>query len=185
MLCANGLAKITDFSFATFASRLDMDPWTGRQPPGGQLVSVIEGSTLAYTSPEQRSMIAKLKERPSRHQRKILKEDWPLTPATSDLYQAALTCLEMFARSQPWLGRNSQDCAPAKLVESCARRKRAVWLVKLPASAAERWVVFGLGLAQFSGRLESNGIDGAALLRFPRLKLTDQNQLLKSRQVFA
>ena len=61
-----------------------------------------KGGTVTYMSPEQKWLLTELKKidkvLPDYAMYCAVKEEWQITPATSDLFQASLTVLEMHAR---------------------------------------------------------------------------------------
>ena len=80
-----------DFSragLAKFSHQIERDPWTGQEVDG--LAAHFEGGTPLYFGPEQRWLTGMLKGK-SRDEVDKLKHEWQLTPATSDLLQAAVT----------------------------------------------------------------------------------------------
>ena len=93
MLCLDGLVKITDFGLAAFSRKLSRDPWTDAEARFGQLCARLEGGTPTYLSPEQHWLLAALAEvkEHDQHAFVALKDAWPVTPATSDLYQVRAT----------------------------------------------------------------------------------------------
>ena len=124
MMCKNGLAKIADLGLAAFSARRDKDPWTEEiklnknDQPVGVLCAQFRGGTPAYFSPQQ----VEVEEHNKKKQKKTVQDARFLTVATSDLYQAAMTIVEMHARKRPSLGASDGD-KPSKVLKWAAISK--------------------------------------------------------------
>ena len=158
MLCLNGLVKITDFGLAAFSRKQDTDPWCldrNMTDESGirqkQLCAQLEGFTITYTSPQQRWALgefAKVKEQD--HAAYLaLKQQWPVTPATSDCFAAALTVLEMHARGALWFGPGA--IAPLDAARRCAAHTPDAAVRAMQPAEAERWAAEQLGIGKLAG----------------------------------
>ena len=186
MLCLNGLVKITDFGLAAFSRKQDTDPWCldrNMTDESGirqkQLCAQLEGFTITYTSPQQRWALgefAKVKEQD--HAAYLaLKQQWPVTPATSDCFAAALTVLEMHARGALWFGPGA--IAPLDAARRCAARTPDAAVRAMQSAEAERWAVEQLGIGKLAGKIESGGIDGGQLLEISKMGFAAAKKALK------
>jgi len=181
MLCLNGLVKITDFGLAAFSRKQNTDPWCPGRDMGSeqQLCAQIEGSTITYTSPQQRWALgefAKVKEQD--HAAYLaLKQQWPVTPATSDCFAAALTVLEMHARAALWIGPVA--IAPLDAARRCAARTPDAAVRAMQPAEAERWAVEQLGIGKLAGKIESGGIDGGQLLEISKMGFAAAKKAMK------
>ena len=82
-----------------------------------------------------------------------------LTPATSDLFAAALTALAMFDQHEAWKSGDATSIATA--VDKCAARDGGVY--EWTATQVQAWAVERGGpIAEMP--FEAKGIDGAALM---------------------
>jgi hypothetical protein len=137
---------------------------------GGLLCARLEGCSLTHVSPEQvwlKAELAKVKQ----HDYAAflsLKEQWPVTPATSDLFTTSLVVLEMHARNAPWLGPGS--ISPLEAVQKCVARTPLTKVRTMDPAAAEQWIIAQLGNDKLAGKIESAGIDGAQLLEIAEVK---------------
>ena len=112
-------------------------------------------------SPEQLELRDKLVGK-SREDVAKLKDEQCLTPATSDLFQAALTVLEMFARRGIPKGLEAQH----RVLEVCVSRRPAAEVATLTPEELESWLVQDLGLTTLTGKIASNAasVDGTWML---------------------
>ena len=154
-------------AFAAFSCMIDHDPWTleDKMDTKGeptQLSARFEGGTPIYFSPEQHEIKARLAASTDRADYKHIKETLVITPATSDLYSAALLVLELYARSRGWRGHD--PLTPQEELARCCRRTQAADVKVMSAEQAESWAVEQVGQSVFSNRLRPNRIDGMALL---------------------
>ena len=161
---------------AGFSRKLEKDPWNfDKDLRGkGQLCALLEGGTVTYMSPEQKWLLSELKkfDKGSEYSAYVaLKEQWQITPAISDLFQVALTVLEMHARGSRWFGYGSITMQEA--VRECASRTPVEKVRAMSPTEAERWVVDQLGIDKLAGKIESAGIDGGKLIDLPKLSLAD------------
>ena len=161
---------------AGFSRKLEKDPWNLEKDlrGNGQLCALLEGGTVTYMSPEQKWLLSELKkfDKGSEYSAYVaLKEQWQITPAISDLFQVALTVLEMHARGSRWFGYGSITMQEA--VRECASRTPVEKVRAMSPTEAERWVVDQLGIDKLAGKIESAGIDGGKLIDLPKLSLAD------------
>ena len=161
---------------AGFSRKLEKDPWNLEKDlrGKGQLCALLEGGTVTYMSPEQKWLLSELKkfDKGSEYSAYVaLKEQWQITPAISDLFQVALTVLEMHARGSRWFGYGSITMQEA--VRECASRTPVEKVRAMSPTEAERWVVDQLGIDKLAGKIESAGIDGGKLIDLPKLSLAD------------
>ena len=180
MLCQNGLVKITDFGLAAFSRKQGNVPWCpDRKVHGGQLCAQLEGCTITYTSLQQRwarDQFAKVKEHD--HAAFLaLKFQWPVTPATSDCYAAALTVLEMHARAALWFGPSA--IAPLDAADRCAARTPEATVHSMAPAKAEQWAVEQLGIDKLAGKIESGAINGGQLLDISKMGFAAAKKALK------
>ena len=97
----------------------------------------------------------------------VVKEEWQITPATSDLFQASLTVLEMHARAARWIGVGS--IAPHEAVQENVARIPVDKVRKMNPAKAESWLVEQLGYNKLKDKIESSGIDGRQLLKIAKM----------------
>ena len=112
-----------------------------------------------------------------------LKEQWPVTPATSDLFTTSLVVLEMHARNAPWLGPGS--VSPLEAVQKCVTRTPLTKVRTMDPAAAEQWIIAQLGNDKLAGKIESAGIDGAQLLEIAEMKQKDAGVALGVKMALA
>jgi len=168
---------------AAFSSVVGIDPWTKKEHEGGLLSAQLVGGTATYFSPEQswlKAEMGKVKQHDEQAYTE-LKRNWVLTPATSDLFQAGKTVLEMHARPNKAM-KGAWKSEPLKLLRQCMSRTPAVVLRDMSSVEAEAWVVEKLGLGQFKGRFEQSALAGEQLLAFPTMSLKGQNGLIEVRE---
>ena len=134
---------------------------------------------------EQRRLLTEFKKlkATSYHEYCTLKETKQLTPATSDMFQASLTALEMHARGARWLGPGA--IMPHEAVRECASRLPASQVSAMSPPEAEEWIVVRLGNSKLTGKIESNGIDGVRLLEIAKMSQKDAATALGVKMVHA
>ena len=121
MMCSDGVVKITDFGLAAFSQKCDEDPWTRETKrkrsgePLGVLCAKFAGGTVDYLSPEQNAEL-KESEKGDKEGSRLL------TVATSDLYQAGMTILEMHAMYLPKIQDSSCASVPFDAAIRCMSR---------------------------------------------------------------
>ena len=180
MLCLDGVAKLCDFSLASFTRRVSFDPWTKSEPEGGQLCSQYTGGTVTYFSPEQIWLKGQLGTQINSEQAyHELKQTCPLTPAVCDLYAASLVVLEMHSRTGPPKNDPKNDAARIEAVHRCAARKPRETVVGLSPEETEQWLVDDLGFAKLKGRVASNNVTSEIIMKMPSLSLKEAKQELK------
>jgi len=171
-MCLNGVVKITDFGLAAFSFKRDDDPWTGEKPDGGLLCAQFEGGTFPYFSPEQRLIRTEWEKIEGEDARRVFKERGRLlTVPTSDLWQAAMTIVEMHALCLPKVGEG-WSATPFDAATWCASRTLADDVRARSPEAAERWLEEKqiLMMPKLSGKLKgklvAEGVDGAKLVEW-------------------
>ena len=125
---------------------------------------------MTYMSPEQKWLLTELKKIDKCADYAMycaVKEEWQITPATSDLFQASLTVLEMHARAARWIGVGS--IAPHEAVQENVARIPVDKVRKMNPAKAESWLVEQLGNVKLAGKIESSGIDGSRLLEIAKM----------------
>lgn len=188
---------------ATFSRKLARDPWNSNAKLGaqGQLCARLEGGTEAYFSPEQCWLWGKISKVRTEEAYINLKERWQLTPATSDLFQAALVVFEMHARKsmaglimyemqsktscwtsqafrKNWPGPGNRGWGDLVFfpqirdaLRGCLARRLVTDVAALVPEDAEQFVVEKLKFPQLGGKLLDRGVDGRRLLTY----VTDLN----------
>ena len=125
---------------------------------------------MTYMSPEQKWLLTELKKIDKCADYAmycVVKEEWQITPATSDLFQASLTVLEMHARAARWIGVGS--IAPHEAVQENVARIPVDKVRKMNPAKAESWLVEQLGYNKLKDKIESSGIDGRQLLKIAKM----------------
>ena len=142
---------------ANFA-KLEKDPWGG-EGDGVTVAEVLcttfEGGTEAYFSPEQAKMWKNEAGAPGFSRQ--------LTPATSDLWQASVTVLELFGRFPPM----APELDHAEAVYRCVNRKSQDVVLAMSPTQVERWIVDNLAFPKASG-IAARNIDGLRMLELAR-----------------
>ena len=161
---------------AGFSHKLDKDPWNQEKDLGsrGILCAHLEGGTVTYMSPEQLWVISEARKIDKATDKPIYlahKEQWQITPATSDNFQASLTVLEMHARAARWFGSGAVSRLEA--VRKCALRTPLSTVRDMTPAEAERWAVEKLGIGKLAGKIESAGINGAKMIELSSMSLSD------------
>ena len=102
---------------------------------------------------------------------RAFEDKWLLTPATSDLYQAAMTMVEAHARFLP-MARVDAPSVPQKAADRCAARTPEDVVAAFSPEEAETWLlVEKIGAPSLEeGVLVANGINGVKLLTLARAK---------------
>ena len=169
MLCLNGLVKITDFGLAGFSRVIKKDPWTKRETPTPS--ARLQGGTPDYMSPEQKWLVNELqtKARESKSEYDSLKSSWPVTPATSDIFQAAVAVLEMYSRQRVPAAADKQ----LALIAKCVARRPEADVASLSTHDTTEWLTKELGLAVLTGVVTDKRICGAQLLELLGQKLSE------------
>ena len=164
--------KITDFGLAAFSQKRDEDPWTGEAKadkhgnPFGVLCAQFEGGTPEYFSPQQRLIVAELDKVRGEEARREFSERWLLTAPTSDLYQAAMTILEMHAMFLPAPGSEFDSA------KRCASRTPTHEIRALSKEDSERWLehkqiaMLPKLKGKLEGKLVEHNVDGAKLIEW-------------------
>ena len=148
---------------AAFSRKFDKDPWNPRKDLcEGQQCATFMGGTEEYFSPQQ-TWLLKQSRSLGRDDWVEIETRWQITPATSDLYQSALTMLEAHARYLP----QTIDTAPSDAVMRCAARTPDVELERFSPEQTELWLVEKKIQLQ-PGSLVATGISGARLLELAR-----------------
>ena len=135
---------------------------------------------MTYMSPQQLWVISEAKKIDKATDRPMYlahKEQWQITPATSDLFQASLTVLEVHARAARWFGPGAVSRLEA--VRECAARVSSSSVCAMTPAEAERWAVETLGIGKLAGKIESAGIDGAKMLELSKMSLSDAKKAHK------
>jgi hypothetical protein len=101
------------------------------------------------------------------------KKAWPLTPATSDLYQASLVVLEMHFRAAPWVGGHR---TPLETFLQCKLRTPAEHVLSMTPKEAERWAVSSLGQSQLAGELVRTHTGGKRLLELAEMSAQEASR---------
>ena len=143
---------------ARFSQTNEVDPWTNKVQM--ILCARFEGGTKMYFSPEQHGLWASL-DKKRRDEVERIKAEKPLTAATSDLFQVALTVLEVHARQK--LPGDAE--AQGRMLEGCLRRTPAADVAKLSPLELEVWLVSDLGLRRLEGKVASKGVGGARMVK--------------------
>ena len=132
---------------------------------------------MTYFSPEQIWLNAQLgthaHDEASYHE---LKHNYPVTPATCDLYASMLVVLEMHSRAGPRKNDPKNKLARVEAVRHCAARKPRETAIGLSPEETEQWLVRDLGFAKLEGKVASNGVSGELIMRLPSLTLTEAKQ---------
>ena len=175
MLRSDGVVKIADFGLAAFSHRKNRDPWNVEKKVRSQLCAKLMGGTPSYFSPEQLWLFCRVQTVDGESALLELDNERMLTPATSDLFQAALTMLEAHARFLPQLhakrdGSLSADAkwVPAHAAGACAARTPRAKLATFSPEQTEDWLI-ERDIEEKSGCvvlgvLVAKGIDGAQLV---------------------
>ena len=151
-----------------------------RGPPIGVLCAHLEGGTVTYMCPEQMRVIneaKKIDKAADKSEYFELKDRLQITPATSDVFQASLTVLEMYARAARWFGPGALSRLEA--VRECALRTPVSAVCAMTPAEAERWAVGKLGIDKLAGKIESAGIDGTKMLELSKMGLSDAKKAHK------
>ena len=177
MLCNDGGVKIADFGLAAFSSKSDADPWTKRTEENGVLCATFEGGTKEYFSPEQRTIADEWTKCSAEvGARRAFRERWQLTVGTSDLYQAAMTIVEMHALELPdvkALPTSKPRVRPLDFAIRCATRTPASEILQFSPKETQKWFVDKdiLQLPKLAGKnlerkLIKEGVDGARVIHW-------------------
>ena len=142
---------------AGFSQVMEKDPWTERNYYG--LAARFAGGTPMYFSPEQH-WVRKELEHKTKDEMRPLKEKWQLTPATSDLFQVALTVAEMYERSKPPSTLEKQQGR----LRACINRKPANEVEAFTPQELEDWLVNDCGIRITRGNLGSASISVARMI---------------------
>ena len=181
MLSKDGVVKIADFGLAAFSRKKDKDPWNLEKDLGGngQLCAKMMGGTPQYFCPEQIDIFNQLPKVGGEDAQRKFDEEWMLTPASSDLYQATMTMLEAHARFLPNVRelRNAKS-SPQEPAAVVAARTPESELAKLSPEETEGWLFEKIEPQLESGVLIANGIGGTQLIELARA--SSPNDLMKS-----
>ena len=141
MMCKDGVVKVTDFGLAAYSLLRDEDPWTRKtNVKGGVLLcSSFEGGTPEYFSPEQHKISSEWEKVRGEEARDMFEDRWRLTVATSDLYQAAMTILEIHAWYLP-TSVGSSTVTPFNAAIKCAERTPKSEFVTFSPEQTEDWL---------------------------------------------
>ena len=159
---------------AAFSITLDKDPWQPERDfkgafgqSEGQLCAHLVGGTMAYMSPEQlRMMNVKRKEVECKDVDRAAESELMLTPATSDLYQAAMTMVEAHARYDvtPFVSVDKPS-APQEAADRCAARTPDSDVKAFSPEEALAWLAEKCKKSLLAeGTLVANDVGGAKLL---------------------
>ena len=179
-------ALLSFAGLAMFSQKRDKDPWTDEVPkdgsdrPIGILCARLEGGTVTYMSPQQKWVISearKINKATDKELYLTLKDLWQITPATSDFFQAGLTCLEMHARAARWFGPGC--IKPHEAVKECTSRTSTDVVSAMSPAEAERWAVEDIGVGELKGKIESNEITGAVLLDVAKMGFKQAKKAIK------
>ena len=157
---------------AAFSRKKDKDPWNLEKDlfNKGQLCAKMMGGTREYFCPEQMVLLGGLSAVGGKDAQHVFDEEWMLTPATSDLYQATMTMLEAHARFLPNV-RALRDAksSPQEPAARCAARTPESELAKMSPEQTEGWLAKMKVEPQLeNGVLISEGIAGARLIELVR-----------------
>ena len=99
--------RIIDYGLAGECQKRETDPWTGKTyKEKGKTVLLIcapfEGGTPSYMSEEVAGLRRELAAATTADEHNRIKEEKPVTAATTDIVAAALVTLELYARSNRW-----------------------------------------------------------------------------------
>ena len=176
MLHSDGVCKIIDFGLAGFSRWEDEDPWLPDEKEQRVLCARIEGGTKEYFSPEQAQLFKELKALEHEDDKAdielakaALKARRRITPATSDLYQAAQTVLEMYCRRRAPLDLGVDRKHPGGVGFSLKPKHE---IARMTAEEVEAWLVNDCNVFRCRGRIASKCADGAHLLECGRLTKT-------------
>ena len=185
MLHSDGVCKIIDFGLAGFSRWSDEDPWLASAGKQRVLCARVEGGTPLYFSPEQEGLFEQLKDESlTELARAAIKAraSSRITPATSDLFQAALTVLEMYCRPANFTAlrctaarRDRALKIPLKTLAADragrAHRKPAHEIKGMKSDQVEAWLFddCNVGFAsKWRGHIASKCEDGAHVLKCGR-----------------
>ena len=129
------------------------------------------GGTREYFCPEQMDLLVKLPAVGGEEAQRVFDEERMLTPATSDLYQVAMTMFEAHARFLPNV-RALRDAksSPQEPAFVCAARTPDSELAKLSPEQAEGWLAEKKIEPQLEkGVLIAEGIGGFRLIELARV----------------
>ena len=149
---------------AAFSRKLNKDPWNETKQLGGkgQLCARLEGGSIVYFSPEQAWLCGELEKVRTEDEYWALKNRWQITPATSDLYQAALSVYEMHAR-RLFVPLGSATGARMTMVDKCVNRLTRQQLESMAPEGVEQWAVHTLKLPVVDEKFVAKKIDGKKL----------------------
>ena len=160
---------------AAFSRKSEKDPWNSEwkdplesmRGNQGQLCANFEGGTHEYFSPQQLWWLVESKKVEGEALR-AFDEKYLLTPAVSDLYQAGITCLEMYACFLPSVTVNAPS-APKDAAARCAARTPDSEFVKFSPERTAGWLSEKkIEPPLDESMLVAKGLDGARMLKLAR-----------------
>ena len=158
---------------AAFSRKLDKDPWNPEKNlygdswnPGGQLCANLVGGTEKYFSPEQHWLLSEIRKLRDEELR-AFEDQWMITPATSDLFQATITMTEAHARYLPFVSIDAKSVA-RDAVARCAARTPESELSKHSPEQLGDWLAEKKIEPPLESVVVEKGVDGLRLVELAR-----------------
>ena len=152
---------------AAFSRNLDKDPWTLEKNVGGQLLCAnLVGGTEKYFSPEQHWLLSEIRKL-SGEELRAFEDQWMITPATSDLFQATITMTEAHARYLPFVSIDAKSVA-RDAVARCAARTPESELSKHSPEQLGDWLAEKKIEPSLESVVVEKGVDGLRLVELAR-----------------
>ena len=147
---------------------MDKDPWNPEKNlyGGGQLCANLVGGTEKYFSPEQHWLLSEIRKLHGEELR-AFEDQWMITPATSDLFQATITMTEAHARYLPFVSIDAKSVA-RDAVARCAARTPESELSKRSPEQLGDWLAEKKIEPSLESMVVEKGVDGLRLVELAR-----------------